>query len=318
MFNILRRGGLLIALIIVFLLFYILVPQFRSFTNLMNIIRSATVVGLFAIGLTVIVNAGEFDLSFPAVATVVAAISGVLLLSNGVSMTITIIISLLVGLIVGAINGGLIAYLGVPAFIQTLGMWGLLTGISGYLTKGADYYDPNWPVSLSFFGRGFILNIIPVPVIFFIIISIFISIYIEFSVSGRKLIAVGFNDVASRYLGINTKKVKFTAYLISSLISTIAGIIALSLLGQVSHLMVNGYQLTAISAVFLGAIFLRDGIPNVFGTIIASLLLSVISNGIIMIGAKWYASNILEGVVLIIAVGILALLKKGSLKSVSI
>lgn len=318
MVNILRRGGLLILLIFIFLFFYILIPHFRSFNNLMNIIRSATIMGLFAIGLTVIVNAGEFDLSFPAVGTVVAAISGVVLLSNGVSMTITIIISFLISLIIGAINGALIAYLKVPAFIQTLGMWGLLTGISGYLTKGADYYDPNWPASLSFFGRGFIFNIIPVPVIFFIVISILISIYVEFTKSGRKLMAVGFNEIASRYLGINTKKYKFNAYLISSLISAIAGIIALSSMGQISHLMVNGYQLTAISAVFLGAIFLKDGIPNIIGTIVASLLLSVISNGIIMIGSRWYASNIVQGIVLIIAVGILALLKKGSLKSVSI
>ena len=95
MINTLRRWGLLIVLVAVFLAFYILVPQFRSFNNFMNIVRAATLMGIFALGLTVIINAGEFDLSFPAIGTIAAAIGGVILLSNGVSLTVTVIVALL-------------------------------------------------------------------------------------------------------------------------------------------------------------------------------------------------------------------------------
>jgi len=317
MVNILRRWGLLIVLIIVFLVFSLLVPQFSYFNNFMNIFRAASLMAIFALGLTVIINAGEFDLSFTAIGTIAAVIGGVLLLSNGISLTVTIIVALLIGIILGAVNGLLVAYVGIPAFISTLGMWGLLIGFSGFFTDGADYYDSNWPKNLGILGRSIVAKVIPTPVIIFIIVTIVIIIYIEFTKSGKHLLAVGGNSVAAKYIGIKVKKVKLNAYIISGFVSALAGITSLSMLGLVNQQMVQGYQMPAISAVFLGAIFLRDGIPNVFGTIVASILLAVITNGLVMMGAKWYVSNIVQGAILII-VGLLAILKKGKLMSVSI
>jgi len=318
MVNILRRWGLLIVLVIVFLVFSILVPQFRSFNNFMNIVRSASMMAIFALGLTIIINAGEFDLSFSAIGTISAVVVGVLLLSNGVNLTISIIVGLLIGIILGTVNGILVSYVGIPAFISTLGMWGLLIGLSGFFTNGADYYDSNWPKNLGILGRSFVAKIIPTPVIIFFIITIVIIVYIEFTKSGKYLLAVGGNPVAAKYIGIKIKKIKLTAFIISGFVSAIAGVTSLSMLGMVNQSMVQGYQMPAISAVFLGAIFLRDGIPNVFGTVVASLLLAIISNGLIMMGAKWYVSDIVQGAILIIVVGLLAVLKRGKLMSVSI
>lgn len=310
----LRRWGLLLVLLIVFVLFYVFVPSFRSINNIVNIIRSSAITAIFAISLTFIVNAGEFDLSFPAIGSMSAIVGAIYFLSNGVSLMLTYLICLLVGIFLGTINGILVAYIGIPAFIATLGMYTLLNGLTGYITGGGLFFDTNWPSNLKYLGRGFFSDI-PIPVFVFLIISIFAILYIEHTRSGKHILAVGGNEIAARNMGIKTKKVKLCAYIISGFLGAIAGIVTWSMLGTVSHTMTTGYQMPVISAVFLGAIFLRDGISNIYGTIIGSILLALVSNGLTMVGAQFFFRDITQGAILVVAISILAILKRKELSN---
>jgi ribose/xylose/arabinose/galactoside ABC-type transport system permease subunit len=309
---VLRRWGLLFVLLVVFALFYAFVPSFRSINNLVNIVRSATITGIFAIGLTFIVNSGEFDLSFPAVGSMSVIIGAMYFLSNGVSLIASYSACMIIGTFLGTMNGILVVYIGIPAFIATLGMYTLLTGLTGYVTGGGLFFDSKWPGNLKFLGRDFIAEI-PVPVIVFLIISIIAILYIEHTRVGKHVLAVGGNEIAAKNMGIKTKKVKLSTYIISGFLGAIAGIVTWSMLGTVSHTMTRGYQMPVISAVFLGAIFLRDGIANIYGTIIASILLALVANGLTMLGAQFFFRDITQGVILVIAISLLAILKRKEL-----
>lgn len=312
----LRRWGLLYIVACIFIILSFLSPSFRRFQNVMNILRASSIMGIFALGLTMIMNAGEFDLSFPGIAAL-SAVTGGLILAKGVNIYLVYLIILVMGVLIGLLNGLLVTKIRIPSFVCTLGTLTVMTGIAGFLTNGAQFYSSAWPKSLALFGRGFVFGFIPVPIIIFAICAAVVLIFMEYTKKGRHIQAVGGNKEAAKHVGINTTRIKLFTFVISGLLSAVSGIITFSQLGMVSAEMNMGHQMPTISVCYLGAVFLKDGIPNVAGSIVGALLLAIITNGLTMLGARFYTKDIVQGLILVIAVGILVLAKKGEMKNLA-
>lgn len=317
MSNTLRRWGLLFIVIVIFLVFWFFLKPFRSVENIMNILRATSIMAIFTLALTIVLNAGDFDLSFTYVGTF-AAVVGAVALTAGFNILLIWFVAIIIGVILGLVNGFVVTKIRIPSFIATLGMSSLLNGISNSITRGASYYRGGWPESLKILGRSRIANIIPVPVVILGIVGLLTVFFIEYTSHGRQILAVGSNASAASHVGIKVSRIKMVAFAVAGGLSALAGIITWSLLGMVSAEMDMGFQMQAISAAFLGAVFLRDGIPNVAGSLVAALLLAVVSNGMTMFGVSFYVRYIVEGLILLCSVGILAFLKRGALKSVTI
>jgi simple sugar transport system permease protein len=299
------------ALIVAAVLFSIATPHFLSIDNIFLLLKAVSIVGLLALGLNIIVIVGGFDLSIAAIANFAAVISITYLMNNFINLTVIWITSVLVAVVLSLINSLFTIYIGIPAFITTLAMMGFATGISRSLTGGGQTTFPKiLPPGFSFLGRYNVGNIIPFQIIIFIIISVFILILIEHTPFGRKCYAVGANADASKHAGIKVNRIKIFAYAIAGLLYGIAGIVMSSMFGAASSDMGENYLMSAITSVFLGATFMSIGYPNIKGTLTSVCLLAILANGFIMINLPFYLRDIMIGIILIFAIGIIKLTKK--------
>jgi len=305
---------LLIAVFAIIAGFSIASPYFFSLNNILDIIREASIIGLMGLGLTAAVAAGEFDFSVGATATIAAVVAGKVLSLGAVNSTIiAFAIGILAAIIVGLINSFNVLKIGMPSFIATLGMATLLDGVSKYFTGGAVFYSVNWPKSFGLLGKGFIFKVIPIPALFFIIIGILSAVFLHRTTRGRYIFAVGNNPDAATHVGINCNRIKLLAFVFASLLTAFAGIVQGSMLGSISPLMGSANLLRAIATVMLGATFLTPGTPNIPGTFIAAILLAIVGNGLTMVGASYFMKDVVTGIILVVAVGVIAVMRKGKL-----
>jgi ribose/xylose/arabinose/galactoside ABC-type transport system permease subunit len=315
----LAKYFLLMAIILVSITFGLKEPAFRQIDNLLDIIRSGSIIGLMGIGISYAMIAGEFDFSIGAVATFTACMTGLLLANpNFNNFLLAIFFSMILACVIGLVNAFNTLKIGIPAFIATLGLSTLLNGITKFITGGGVFYALNWPKTFVLLGQGMINKIIPIPAIIFFIGFLFAWNHTERTRTGRYLFSVGSNSIAAAHVGINVKKTKAIAFIFSAFFAGFAGIIQGSTLGSITPGMGDGNLLPAISAAMLGATFLRPGIPNIPGTVIGALLLAVISNGLTMIGASFFMKDIIQGIILLISVGIIATIKEGNLAGVEL
>jgi len=308
---------LLIATIGVAIAFGIAEPRFFKVTNLLDIVRSASIIGIMGIGLTVVQAAGEYDFALGA-ESAIGGISFAVLLANAVhNIWLGVLIVIGVALVIGFVNSFTVLKIKMPAFIATLGLSTTLTGICKILTGGATFASAAWPDNFIIFGQGFLFGILPMPAVIFVLIILIVWFFMERTKQGRYIYAVGLNPTASTHIGINVKRQKAIAFVVCALLCGIAGMVQASMLNSVTPEMGSGNLLPAISTCMLGATFLKPGVYNVLGTAVGAILLAVITNGLTMIGASFYMKDVIQGLVLLFAVGIIAVIRKGGLASVN-
>jgi len=312
-----RRYGVLIALCMLFIMFSLMEPHFYALRNILTIIRQAAILGILSLGLTIVVISGEFDISFAANATFAGVLS-VILLKSGVNLYASCLIGWVGSVAVSLFNAITILYIGIPSFIATLGMMAALTGISRFLTGGATCYSAYFPASFALLGRAFAFKIVPIPAITFALVSAIALTLLGNTRRGRYLYVTGANPSAASRAGINVRRMKLTALVICGLCSGLAGLTTVSMLGSANPVICDGYLMPAIIGCFLGAVFLKGGIPNVAGTVVSCLLLAVLANGFVMIGLAFYMKEIIQGIILLVSVGTVALLRKGRIPSIEL
>jgi len=307
--------GLLIVTIIVFFIFSFIVPRFTNFRNILNLLGQGSIIGILSIGLTNIIICGEFDISFAEIAGLCSLLSVLFVGVYHFPVLLTYVIVIIIGLSISIVNGINVVYFGIPSFIATLGMMTVLVGVSKWITGGAVLYC-QLPKSFELIGRIRITGVIPSILISFFIIAFFVAVFLELTFKGRHFYAVGSNAEAAKRVGINVAKIKFEAFIVQGIIASIGGLLMASLFGIGSPDIGHDFVFPAIIVAFLGAVFLREGIPNIFGTIIASLLFAEIANGLIMIGADLWIKELFQGVILLFAVTMVSILKPGGIPGV--
>jgi ribose transport system permease protein len=359
---IVARYGTLIFLVVLIVTFTVLSEirldeqRFMTGSNISLILRQSAVLAILAGGLTIPLIIGEFDLSIAANLTLGGAIFG-LFLSGGYvftwpripftdigggeilpgsiqsSVLFALFAALAFGALVGLLNGAVVSYLGVSAFIGTLGMAGI---VDGYLVRLTDGRSVKLPAEVTGSAQGTLFNWrapaewswalgpidiklggLSIPIISIVAIGMLValSVFIRHTESGRRMDAVGGNAEAARLSGIRVRVYRLSAFVISAGVASIAGmVLASGRTGSAVTLVGNqgSFLLQAFTACFLGAVTLREGEFHVLGTAVGVLLMTVTFSGLIILGVPGYAQTIANGVILVGALSLAGIARRSA------
>jgi len=310
------KYGLLFIVILTVLVFSVLERRFYSPINIFNIIRQSAIYGILALGLGMVIVNGDFDMSFPSAVSLVG-VTSIVLIMHSVSPVLVFFIGIGIGLAVGAINALLVVYARIPAFIATLGVMTFLQGLAKYITGGAEVYPTRMPAFFKLFGSSYTFGIIPNAVFTFLIIGLGAVVLFDYSKLGRYMYASGSNPDAARHVGINVKRNRTLAFVISGMLSGISGLLLISMLRAANPTIGSGYMFPVIMAVFLGALFLRAGVVNAPGIMVAAIFTAILANGFTMIGLPFYAKDIASGLILVIALLMICMLGRNPIRNIT-
>jgi len=272
--------------------------RFISMTNILNITRQTAMISIMAVTMTFVISTGQIDLSIGSVAALASLIVALMLRSTE-SIVLSVFVGLAFGMACGALNGVLITGLGVPSFLVTLGMMGIIKGFAMWITATTAIPIMNETYN-TIFGLGTVFGI---PILFLwtvvaLVIGLFVMNYTTF---GKKALAVGGNEVAARYSGVNVTSIKIIAMTMSGFTAAFAGILYSGRMAAGRFTFGEGDELTVIAAVILGGTGLFGGTANVFGAVVGSLLIGVINNGLIIGGLTVSQQMIVRGIIVILA-----------------
>lgn len=299
-----REFTVFVIIVLVVVITSLMNPDFISLSNLKSIMLSVSTDGLMAIGLTLSLILGGIELSVGAVAAMTSVIVGSLAL-QGTNIWVACMVALVAGLFVGLFNGYLIAKIGLPPFIVTLGSQELARGVAYIITTGS-------PLSLSQclpngfrnLATGSVAEYIPFLFIIFILVIIVSDVLTKKSNAVRKVFYVGSNESAAKLSGINVNKVKIMTYVAIALLSTLAGILCTARYNVATPELSKGVENTCISAAVIGGTSMMGGAGGIIGTLLGIFLLKIINSALVMLNVSVYWQNFVQGAILIGAVTI--------------
>jgi ribose/xylose/arabinose/galactoside ABC-type transport system permease subunit len=291
----LSRLGLLVLLIGVAAF---VSPGFLQADNGRVVLLAVSTVGMMSIGMTLVLLAGDIDLSVGGTA-VLATVVGGLLIPTG-SPFLTVAATLATGIGVGIVNGVCVALLRVPSLIVTLATLGIARAVGNIVAGGQAIYPNDMPAYL-WFGRGSLLGV-PVPILLFAAAAAFGIILARFSTFGRMLYATGGNLAAAAYSGIPTTTVRLTVFALSGFFAALAGIMESARLSYINPAGFAGVELTVIAVTILGGASLTGGRGTIEGTLIAALIVGVINNTLNLLGISIYVQQIVTAAVILLIV----------------
>lgn len=293
----LSRYGLILALIAVFSIFSAAAPTFLTPGNLQSIlVNNFTLLAIVSIAMTLAVSAGGIDLS---VGTAVdfASFAFVSLVLAGQPVALALLAALLAGALVGAFNAILISAIGVSPFLATLGTLFIGRSIQQLLTNGGNpvYLPPTGvPDAFRFLGHGTIGGL-PVPLLIAAAVIAGAAILFAFTRFGRVMLSIGIQPSVVRYSGIGLGRHVAVTFILAGTVAAIAGIILTSTVTVYIPSSGNAFLLNAIGATFIGTTFSPLGRPNVAGTVLGVLLLSIVANGLLLTGLNFYWQQVGTG-----------------------
>lgn len=304
-----QQIGIFMAFVLLFVFFTLKVPVFASLSNIMNLGRQISTTGIMAVGMTILVICGEFDLSVGSIFCIVSGLSAMMML-NGRPIILAVLFALLMSALIGIINGAITAYGRIPSFVVGLGMSNLLRGIFLLISGGmpvtvSGFLPLGQATELFFFmGKGRLFGVIPMMFVFFLIVLVFGMFFLKKTRFGFNTYAVGSNTKAARIAGVNVERTKVIAFMLTGLAAGIAGLLQLSFIGTVTGQTGSGYELDALSAVFIGGTKTTGGAGSLIGTLWGAAIVGALRNGLVLMGVSPFWQMVAIGVVIIIAVGI--------------
>jgi rhamnose transport system substrate-binding protein len=298
-----HRGILLAALALEAALFSFLAPSFFTLGNFFEITRLSTELGLLAIAMTPVLITGGIDLSVGAMMGLSAVVLGAAWHDWHLPFPAAVLGAMLVGAAGGSLNASLIAWLGLPPLIVTLGSMALFRGIAEGITLAAVNYT-DFPPRFLFLGQGYLWGVIPAQLPIFLLVFGAWFVLLHRSAIGRALYAIGFSPGAALYAGLPVRARVALVYVLSGLVSSLAAVIYIAHLGQARSDAGTGYELDAITAVVLGGTSVFGGRGTLWGTLLGLLTLTVLQNGLHLAALPSELAGVLTGVLLVATIAI--------------
>ena len=283
----------------VFALLSLFAPNFFTLTNQLNILRQAAPTLIVAVGMTLVITTGGIDLSVGSLLALVAVLSAMSLAALW-PVWVVVLMMLALGLGVGLVNGYFTAYQTIPAFIVTLATLSIFRGLAQLLTQG--YSVPVDPDSAFLeLGRGR-LGPIPIPVIIALVVVVVGYIVLNQTRFGTYVTGIGSNEEGVRRAGVNVRRVKTVVYMLSGLLVAIGGMVTAARLASGSSYTGVAFELQVIAAVIVGGTNLFGGEGRISGTVLGTLLLAMIGNGLILMKISPFYQQIIEGAIILLAI----------------
>jgi ribose transport system permease protein len=298
----LRDAGTLFGLLAIVVVFAFLSPNFLTERNLLNILQQSSINACVALGMTLVIITGGIDLSVGSVLCLCSMVLAVTM-HAGYGIEIGIAAAIATALIIGAFNGILIAYLGFPPFVVTLGMLSIARSLAMVASNNTVVFQfgPDHDKLLALGGGAFVFGIAN-PVLYTIVLALITGFVLRWTKFGRHIFAIGGNEHAATLTGVPVRQIKVAVYMISALAAGLAGIIQTGWLGAVTTNLGNGMELQVIAATVIGGANLAGGMGTAFGAVVGAALIEVIRNSLLMAGvdANWQGAFV--GTFIILAV----------------
>ncbi len=298
--GLIHAAGILPVLIVIVVAFAIMAPNFLTENNLLNIIRQSSINIVLATGMTYVILTAGIDLSVGSVLGVTAVTALVVSLVPGLGWA-AVPIALAAGLVLGMVNGALVAFLGLPPFIVTLGSMTTLRGLAYLLADGTTVI--NSKIGFAWIGNDY-LGPIPWLVIIALLVIVASWFVLRRTVLGTYIYAVGGNPQAARLTGIKVWAVLLFVYGVSGMLSGLGGVMSASRLYSANGVLGTGYELDAIAAVILGGTSFVGGIGTVIGTLFGALIIATLNNGLTLMNVSFFWQLVIKGLVIIGAVAL--------------
>jgi ribose transport system permease protein len=313
--QLIARNGIFIAFIAFMIAFSLGSDKFLSFNNLESVVRSSAMIGVMALGVTVVVISGNLDLSVGSMLSFGTVM--VVDLHDKIGPGPAILVMMVCVLLLGALNGFLIGFVRLNSLIVTLGMLSAIQGLTLIYSGGKNVdVDPSTQDTTWFriFGRGEIAGI-DMPIIVFFGLACVIGLVVAYTPYGRRIYAVGGNPTAAVFSGIRRSRVVFSTYLVSAFCVGVAAVILGSRVMGSQNNVGQGYELLVLASVILGGTSLLGGSGSILKTVIGVLILGFIQNGLLLLGYPYFAQWIVTWIVIILAVWLDVAAKRGRLLS---
>lgn len=292
----------IIALAVLVIALSFLSDKFLTAGNLVSILNQIAYLSIMAIGITGVTMTGCFDLSVAATLALTVTVAGELVVKRGVPEWLFIPIVLGIGLVCGATAATGITKLDISPFVVTLALMNIYRGLASIVTGG--YSAQGMPSVVRFLGSGKIMDVIPVSIVLMLLLYGVEWFILTKTSIGMQMRAVGGNAVAANLSGINVKKVKYFAYIQNSLLAGIAGIVLVGRMNSANSTLATGVEMDAIAAVVIGGTSLAGGLGNIWGTLIGSVVMGVLRNGLNLLQITAFWQQVAIGVLVFLACAI--------------
>lgn len=298
------NNSALIAFVLLFILATVLKgTMFLSWNNIINVLRNNSIIGIIALGMTLIIITGGIDLSVGSQVAIIGFVA-ISVLNSTQSIFLAIVISLVLAAILGVITGILVSKFNIPAFITTLGTMTIYRSVSQYFLNGGGVMASGDKmkayISISntnLFGK------IPMPIIYWAVCVIIIHLLANHTSIGRHIYAVGSNEKATLLSGVNVNRVKYFAYSTSAILVGIATVVETSRLGSInSSSSGSSYEMDAIAAAVIGGTSMSGGKGKILFTVFGTLTLGIINNMMNLLGVNAFLVGAVKGAIIIVAV----------------
>ena len=272
---------------------------FFTATNLTNLLRQVSGIGILSLGMLLVILAGGIDLSVGSMVAMTSVLCGIFILN--MPFPLAIACTILAGILAGSISGYLVSVHRVAPFIATLALMTIIRGLGFIFSKGSPVILDERGAALTSFGGGYLLGI-PNPVLLMVLVFIAVAILLRYTVFGRLTIAIGSNEQAVRLSGIRVRYYKWMVYAISGGFGALAGIISTARTGVGSPIIGVGLELDVIAAVVIGGASLNGGKGTALNTLLGVLILGMIGNIMNLLNVPAYPQQIIKGLIIIAAV----------------
>lgn len=309
LFDFLYRWGMLLTVVALIALFGLATDNFLDPYNIINILRSIAIVTVIAIGVSLSLSVGGFDLSVGSTASLANALVISLFAWYGFDTTQAIALTLVLCMLVGLFNAVLIVVLKIPDMLATLASLFVIQGVAMTYSYGGSITQ-NMVLPSGEMAEGVIpavfasLGQVPVIVIIMLVVTLVVQLFLSLTKHGRRMYAIGGNSEAARLAGIATARYRVLAYILSSLLAGLGGILLASRIGSSQVNAGGGYLMDAVAAAYIGFSLAGSGKPNALGTLLGAVILGVLQNGLVMLSVPYYAMDIIKGLVLAAALAL--------------
>jgi ribose transport system permease protein len=293
--------GLILAAVSLFAILSIFSDNFLSAYNMYTIGRTLSLYAFIGLAQAVVIIIGDMNLSVGAIGGLATNTAGYLMDIKGYQGWVAILVAVAVGIIAGALNGFISAKFGISAFIVTLATMFIYTGINFGFTQGFSFV--NIPKTFTFIGKGKFLGI-PLLFLFMIFVLIIVFLFFKYTVTGRRLLAMGENVIAARFSGINDSNLKILAHAMSGLIAAIGAILYISRMGAAQPVVGQDWLIISFAVAIIGGTALSGGGITALGIFVGATIMVMIKNGLILLKTNVYWEQAFLGMLILAAIGI--------------
>ncbi|MDP9291694.1 MAG: ABC transporter permease [Verrucomicrobiota bacterium] len=307
--SVLEKFGVFFFLILLIVFFVSQNQRFLSVRNIFNILADVSIYGIMAVGMTFVILTAGVDLSVGSLLAF-CAMSGAVAIKGtsessmsgrfgGANWLIAILTCLSIGIIAGFIQGSVTTRLRVPPFIVTLG--GMTVWRGATLVIGGGSPSSGFDTSYRWWGNGFVSGV-PVPVLVFFVVAVTGYITLRYTRYGRQVYAVGGNPEAARLTGLRVNRILTSVYIIMGFLAGLAGFIQSARLNSAEATAGTGFELTVIASVVIGGTSLFGGLGGIAGTVVGTVLIGVLLNGLVIMNVNPYYQQVIIGAIIVLAV----------------